>query len=74
MDWFTTGHDIRGWMLPSDHNNLSLPILRPGHFVWAGASIRVQRKTVKQLWLYIVDQEMTEGPPPLPESKYVPRP
>ena len=35
MDWFTTGHDIRGWTLPSDHNDLSLPILRPGHFVWA---------------------------------------
>ena len=35
MDWFTTGHDIRGWTLPSEHNDLPLPILRPGHFVWA---------------------------------------
>ena len=35
MDWFTTGHDIRGWSLPTEHNKLSLPILRPGHFVWA---------------------------------------
>ena len=35
MDWFTTGHDIRGWTLPSEYNKLSLPILRPGHFVWS---------------------------------------
>ena len=35
MDWFTTGHDIRGWTLPSEYNQLSLPILRPGHFVWS---------------------------------------
>ena len=34
MDWFTTGHDIRGWTLPTSYNKLSLPILRPGHFVW----------------------------------------
>ena len=35
MDWFTTAHDIRGWTMPTEANKLSLPILRPGHFVWS---------------------------------------
>ena len=35
MDWYTTAHDIRGWSMPSEYNKLSLPILRPGHFVWS---------------------------------------
>ena len=35
INWFTTGHDIRGWTLPTNENKLSLPILRPGHFIWS---------------------------------------
>ena len=35
IDWFTTGHDIRGWTLPTATQKLSLPILRPGHFIWS---------------------------------------